>query len=365
MLWSIDIPKTVGQGPSWTESTVDIMDDSIGNMTGFAELSLPNVTQSTVVVIVLSARGHFERRQTIRDTWAKGHDQVYFVVGTPCRIPVLARISELRCQRRPGVKHIVDKIHDARLQREHEQIVAENENHRDIIVAPRSESYVSLPNKLKFGYDFVIRHCSQAQWIVKADDDFYVRVDALSGFLEPLNASVPTVVGKILWWGDPVRRSGKNAEHAYKKRRYPNFAIGSYGHVVSRPIAEYVAEHKDKLFEYQGEDTSLGIWLNESTLNPLWAKAGGYYKMQMLKWQRELETRGFSFQWTEMPIRLSRDGNCTDKSLYMIGHDISPKRMRQCFEVDDFHLGVHSSIQVDDSPGNGTTTKKSLSPGQA
>ena len=327
--WSIDLPKA-HQSLNGMQSTVDASANS-----AVVELALPNATQSTVVVLVLSARNHFHRRQAIRDTWAKGHDNVYFVVGAACPIPLQARLNTLKCQGRPaGANNIFGKRHIDYLQQEHEQLIAENENYRDIIVAPSPESYISLPNKLKYGYDFVIRYCLQAQWIVKTDDDFYARVEALPGFLQELNASVPTVVGKILWWGDPVRRQGKNAEHDYKKKRYPNFPLGSYGHVVSRPIAEYVAMNKYHLFEYQGEDTSLGIWLNESPLNPLWAKAGDYYETHRLRWQKELETRGFDFQWTEMPIRLSRDGNCTDKSLYVIGHDISPDRMRRCFDTE-------------------------------
>ena len=43
------------------------------------------------------------------------------------------------------------------------------------------------------------------------------------------------------------------------------------GHIVSRPVAEYVAKHQDPtesdLYDYQGEDISLGIWVAESPLN--------------------------------------------------------------------------------------------------
>lgn len=39
----------------------------------------------------------------------------------------------------------------------------------------------------------------------------------------------------------------------------PAFPMGSAGHVVSRPIAEYVSMYQDLLFDYQGEDVSLGM----------------------------------------------------------------------------------------------------------
>ena len=55
-------------------------------------------------------------------------------------------------------------------------------------------------------------------------------------------------------------------ETDYKHRTYPIFPLGSFGYVVNRKWAEYVAsdENIDNLYEYQGEDTSTGIWMDEA-----------------------------------------------------------------------------------------------------
>ena len=80
---------------------------------------------------------------------------------------------------------------------------------------------------------------------------------------------------------------------------------GSFGHVVSRPVAEYVATHKDTLFNYQGEDVSVGIWLDESPLK------------DQIVWKST--------------THFANHGNCKDPNLWMIGHDITSPTMKACF----------------------------------
>jgi len=121
------------------------------------------------------------------------------------------------------------------------------------------------------------------------------------------------VIGKINY-GTKVPRSGKWAESPdFTKDFYPPWPQGACGHVVSRPIANYVAGNKDRLISYQGEDSSLAIWLDESPLkdNIVW----------------------------ETTKRFTNQGNCQDTRFWIIGHNISPTRMRECFahtdEIDD------------------------------
>ena len=64
------------------------------------------------------------------------------------------------------------------------------------------------------------------------------------------------------------------------------------------------------LFEYQGEDTSLGIWLDES---PLKGK---------VKFVTSNRFSGSLMTW---------EGKCEDPEFYSIGHNISPEKMSKCF----------------------------------
>eukprot|EP01049_Picozoa_sp_SAG25_P007267 SAG25_NODE_582_length_6759_cov_2.468919_5_plen_76_part_00 len=49
----------------------------------------------------------------------------------------------------------------------------------------------------------------------------------------------------------------------YKKHSYPPFPRGG-AHAVTRALAKYVVDNDKSLVEYQGEDTSMGIWMDEA-----------------------------------------------------------------------------------------------------
>lgn len=53
---------------------------------------------------------------------------------------------------------------------------------------------------------------------------------------------------------------GKQADPEYESLTYPPFACGS-GYLLSRSIVEWLDRNRFHLKMYQGEDTSLGIWL--------------------------------------------------------------------------------------------------------
>lgn len=58
---------------------------------------------------------------------------------------------------------------------------------------------------------------------------------------------------------------------------------------------------------YQGEDTSLGIWLSESSLQVTWMSSP-YFQ---------------------------NHGRCEENDWLVIGHNISPEHMRQCYDKLD------------------------------
>jgi hypothetical protein len=59
--------------------------------------TVDTMNSSKVAIFVLSARSHSERRQAIRETWAKGHIHIFFVIGAGCPVPADFRDKDLYC----------------------------------------------------------------------------------------------------------------------------------------------------------------------------------------------------------------------------------------------------------------------------
>ena len=262
----------------------------------------PRITNEKIVIIVMTARSYIDKRQAIRETWAKGHDNVYFVVSEPCPVPPHLKPNELKCEGPRGDEKFQQKVAD-----EQKTLLAEQEQFKDMIYTPKPESYRALVHKLKISYLWVLQN-TKAEWIIKADDDTFVRVSSLGHLLSGYSSLEPTVMGRIIQ-KSAVHKQGKWADKEYIPFYYPPWPQGSCGHVVSRPVAQYVADHQQELVEHQGEDTTLGIWLDESPLK------------EKVVW---INKEAFA-----------NEGNCHNSTLLVIGHEISPQKMRACYETGD------------------------------
>jgi Galactosyltransferase len=268
----------------------------------------PKTPASPLVVLVLSKRDHFQRRSMIRRTWGKAYTSgLYFVIGG---------VSLER-----SVNNTSDEVQ--RL------LIEEQVQHWDMIDTLHPESYRGLPHKIRFAIRWVIikEHDRKVQWILKVDDDMYVR--HLNVFVRRdrsvgvsiLNSTFPIVVGQIQYQ-IPVQRHGKWAEDASYYRNhpiYPPWPKGSSGYLISRSAAVLIAQRysldlmlpssmkeKPALPSYQGEDTSLGIWLEASNVS-----------------------------WINSTYFVNH-GRCLPDldSAWIIGHRITPELMQKCYETE-------------------------------
>ena len=278
-------------------------------------------SQKKMIVLVISRREMFKTRQVIRETWARGHDNVYFVLGTCCTIPPKRR-KKWSCVLGAEKPRTSEQVAwDAECRAVDQQLAEEQSEHRDLIQIRAVDAYRNLPQKLKEGYAWAVRNTT-AGWVVKTDDSSVVRVGTLERYLTThYDATKATVVGTI-FDNLSVDKKGKWAELAFAKNRYPKFPLGSHGHIVSRTVAAWIAEHKDSLFNYQREDVSLGIWLDESPLR------------KNVNWVTSRHVAG--------------NGECKDSTKYMIGHNINSSKMKQCFQQMDqlVHTDVGSAWNV-------------------
>lgn len=267
---------------------------------------------SDVVIMVMSARSSFHRRSAARKTWARGHSGVFFIVGnSSCAIPPAHRKTPFSCEvgdspAPPNVTTLYNKEMDL----ENKALLAEADEHPDLVLVPMVDTYWTLALKLKLGFSWVADYTS-AKWVVKVDDDSMVHVPRLYNLLQNYNSSQMTVMGWIRR-GLGVPRAGKNAEPAYPKGRYPPFANGAEGYVVSRGVAESVVKHDG--FEYRGEDVSLGIWLDEMNIS-----------VSMLN----MFPKHFALL-KGLPMGTA---TCNNTEAVLIGHKMSPSDIEECFRM--------------------------------
>jgi hypothetical protein len=173
------------------------------------------------------------------------------------------------------------------------------------------DEYSLLPEKVLQAYAWALSTFPSIKWLAKVDDDSFVRVKHLEDYLNKYNPEVPMLIGKIIPH-HKVPRKGKWAEHSmFKEKHYPPWAKGSAGHVLSRASVEYLVRNSKQLHRYQGEDVSIGIWLDQAS------KAN---QLEVTYIQAE----------SSFVVYMKLDKVCPDPSYLMIGHNISAKEMLRC-----------------------------------
>ncbi|CAD7936974.1 unnamed protein product [Amoebophrya sp. A120] len=272
-------------------------------------------------VLILSARENFAKRQVIRATWLKQNRMwseggnagsrrpwAHFLVGAQgCEIPLSERIAVDRAvggyctprkEERSSILSILDRwffgaaaagksstSQNAWLvQREKEQqltaaLQQEEKMHDDMVLLPMVDVYHNSTLKMKLAFQWVTsqpQFSKTLQWIVKVDDDAYVRRFPLQRFLFPqkdddfpttgLDPASEKILLGLVWQQMPVQddpTTSKWVEKNYPHSHYPPYLSGTAGEVFSWEFVQYVADHQAELFNYAGEDYAFGIWAAE------------------------------------------------------------------------------------------------------
>jgi len=311
-----------------------------------------------MIILVLSARNHFVQRQTVRETWGANHS-VYFVIGGPQVQESLQPLEQsppsddattsngkkrrklsksnqtsaevlttttAQSERRKTRRRRLKLLEPPTIQ---SKLLDEQRHFRDLLDSIHPDSYQSLPYKVHFAYRWITQHLPHVEWLVKVDDDTVVRVDTLYRvLLRNLNPNHLMVVGRIIEQS-AVAREGKWAELKYKPEFYPYWPQGSCGHVVSRAVARYLGNRTDLVY-YQGEDTSIGIWLDEAVQTSSPKNTG-------ITSQND-NGEDIEVSWIHSAY-FSNDGKCLDHAWLIMGHEVSPEKMRECHQhADEWHI---------------------------
>ena len=304
------------------------------------------------IILVMSQRSHSTRRSMIRQTWGRTYAKsLLFVIG--------------------GGGKDTESIFSS-----DDQLMKEQALYHDLLDTIHPESYRSLPHKLRYAIHWVMTNIqelqqqqqhstsSMLQWILKVDDDMYLRdihhytttatTTSSSSSSSSLVDQTPIVMGCIQSH-IPVQRNGKWAEESWFYQRYPIYPPwpkGSCGYMFNHKVAHIITQkynqdiqsmnqqqqksgtqrttssirtiqHKNQyrpslqLPSYQGEDTSLGIWLQHSNIS-----------------------------WIDSPYFVNH-GNCqvssqetitTDNNSsiipWCIGHHMTSEQIQYCYDIE-------------------------------
>jgi len=171
----------------------------------------------TMLILVTSSISHSDRRLAIRETWGsqqmldRSQVKILFLLGNTA-------------------------TPDEALE---EDIETENENYNDILREDFLDSYQNLTLKTLGGVKWGAIFCSQAQFVLKTDDDMYVNVPLLTSYLATEYSGVDKVITGCVKNGpggapQPLSPHGDGLPF---KTVHPLFTAGA-GYVLSGDLME-------------------------------------------------------------------------------------------------------------------------------
>lgn len=222
---------------------------------------IDNIIDADLFVFILTGRYNFNKRQLQRDSglFENLPDNVvykYVIGNRPCRIPLKSRSTRYTCHGGRPTEEF------AKENKEKDAILAEEiKKYDDIIELDMVDFYRALPKKIKLSFEWGLTN-TNAKWFLKTDDDCYFNSNEILKGLEKMKHDESPKLISTMRKGFSVIRDGKWGEVNYKPKKYPPFPLGS-GYLINKALIKDIVKISDELFEYQGEDVSIGIWIDE------------------------------------------------------------------------------------------------------
>lgn len=195
----------------------------------------PRRLSAFLVVLVLSSAGNMERRSTIRQTWVKD------VRADVLHLFAIGSVSSVDDDAKRTLQSEIVRFQDV------------------LYLSEVNDTYAELTRKVLHAFSWIDTNVDFS-FLLKVDDDTFVRLDDIATELESLSSK------DRFYWGffdgrAPVFRRGQWAEHEYVLcDRYVPYALGG-GYVLSADMVHFIASNRHHLKLYRSEDVSVGAWL--------------------------------------------------------------------------------------------------------
>ncbi|KAL6983562.1 Hydroxyproline O-galactosyltransferase galt6 [Sarracenia purpurea var. burkii] len=201
--------------------------------------SLPDVPVELFIGI-LSAGNHFAERMAVRKSWM----QQPLIKSSN----VIARFFVAL----NGRKEI------------NAELVKEAEFFGDIVIVPYLDNYDLVVLKTVAICEYGVRKVA-ANYIMKCDDDTFIRIDAVIKEIRLVGNGGGLYVGNMNYYHKPLRY-GKWAVtyEEWPEENYPPYANGP-GYILSSDIAQHIVSEFEKhtLRLFKMEDVSMGMWVEQ------------------------------------------------------------------------------------------------------
>ncbi|XP_017235847.1 hydroxyproline O-galactosyltransferase GALT2-like isoform X2 [Daucus carota subsp. sativus] len=184
---------------------------------------------------VLSATNHFAERMAVRKTWMQ---------ASAIKSSIVVVRFFVALNPRKEVNAVLKQ---------------EAAYFGDIVILPFMDRYELVVLKTIAICEFGVQNATAA-YIMKCDDDTFIRVDTVMKELDKVSGKRPLYMGNLNLLHRPLR-SGKWAVsyEEYPQEVYPPYANGP-GYIISKEIAKYIiSKHVDGDLK----DVSMGMWVEQ------------------------------------------------------------------------------------------------------
>ncbi|NXP03964.1 B3GN5 glucosaminyltransferase, partial [Thinocorus orbignyianus] len=200
-----------------------------------------------LLILVCSSPGNRTRRDVIRQTWGNATDAggyavlTLFALGKPGSVTTQLEIDE------------------------------ESGEHRDIIEGSFIDSPETQTQKVVMSLEWAVTFCPQARYILKAEEDVFVGIPSLVGYLLGLTQLEDVYMGRVVHQAVPNRdptSPGFVPTHRYSEEFYPDYCQGS-AFVVSQDVARKVYVASKEVPLQVPPDPFVGICAKRAGITPI------------------------------------------------------------------------------------------------
>ena len=258
----------------------------------FSQLSLVPTLEPTLFLLILvpSSPTNFERRDMIRKTWANA-TSLRLTTGKDFAEKLNWKVIFVLGRRSPDIDT---------------KVVNEARENGDILIVDFQDSYQNLVVKTLTGFSWAMTvNCS---YVLKADDDVYVRAPRLLKWLSNSHLPLRLYAGHVHYKAAPRRNTESKyfvGENTYNRRYYPPYCGGPF-YILSTNILADILQASRQYSLLSIEDAYMGILAESIRVTPL--------EINSKFWLY------FSFGESEF-LQLTV---CDFASLISIGHQLSP-----------------------------------------